>query len=253
MRSNNILLNHPAHLWIGEAQSLQQKLVQNLQSIFCKNHACNTCSICQQIASEQFYQTTWINPEDSYTLDDIDIILEQVRFKLDVGQHKFFIFCKAEELSSACSNRLLKTIEEPHQGYHFIFLAKRTDTILPTIISRCLTKEFAHKGDTALYQEILDVFIFLKLNNPQNFLKLIDKLEIDTQNSKDIIDQLFAHFYYELKQLHMTKDNDINKLHKNLNLLLILKKQFNQLPASGSTKLFWKNLFIDFHLATNSL
>jgi len=253
MQTNNILITHPAHLWIGDPQTLANEVIQKLQIIFCKKSGCKTCIICQQIATQQFHQTVWINPEDSYSLEDIDAILEQVRFKLDRGQHKFFIFCKTEELSSACANRLLKTIEEPHEGYHFIFLATRTDTILPTVISRCLTQEFSNQNNTELYQEILDIFIFLKLQNPQSFIKLIDKLEIDTQNSKNIIDQLFAHFYYKLKQAHIAKENDLKLLHKNLNFLLILKKQYHQLPISGSTKIFWKNLFMEFHLIANLL
>lgn len=249
MSNQNIILNHPAHLWIGNQKILQEEVIKNLQNIFCKNNNCNECSICKQIRSEQFYQAAWINPQDSYNLEDIDTIIEQVRFKLDANQHKFFIFCKAEELSSACSNRLLKTIEEPHLGYHFIFLASRTDTILPTIISRCIVQEFNAQANTDQYQEIIDIFIYQKLDNPLYFFKLIDKFEIDTKNSKDIIDQLFTYFYYQFKQLFINKENDPSKLHKSLEILIILKKQFNQLPASGSTKIFWKNLFIDFHFA----
>jgi DNA polymerase III gamma/tau subunit len=253
MQQNNILLNHPAHLWIGDANALKQELIIKLQHIFCKDHACTKCAICQQISTEQFYQTVWINPQDSYSLDDIDAILEQVRFKLDAGQHKFFIFCKAEELSSACSNRLLKTIEEPHAGYHFIFLSTRTETILPTVMSRCLVQEFNFQSNRTEYQEILDIFIQEKLDNPIYFLKLIDKFEIDTQSSTDLVDQLFRHYHYKLKQLHIEKNHDIKILHKYLDLLLVLKKQFNQLPASGSTKIFWKNLFTEFHFTTTSI
>lgn len=251
METNNILLNHPAHLWIGDAIGLKQELIKNLQTIFCTNKNCGSCTICEQIVTEQYHSIIWVNPQDSYTLEDIDIVLEQTRFKLNTTQHKFFIFCKAEELSSACSNRLLKTIEEPHTGYHFIFLTTRTDTILPTIISRCLTQEFKYQNNSEQYQEILNIFIQQKLDNPLYFLKLIDKFEIDPQSSKDLIDQLFAHFHYQLKQLHITKNHNIDILQKYLNLLLIFKKQFNQLPASGSTKIFWKNLFIEFHLAIN--
>ncbi|MBI2344584.1 hypothetical protein HYV10_00740 [Candidatus Dependentiae bacterium] len=250
MQKNNILLHHPAHLWIGDSNILKQKLTTILQEIFCKNQACAKCTICQQISNEQFHQTVWINPQDSYNLDDIDTILEQVRFKLDTKQHKFFIFCKAEELSLACSNRLLKTIEEPNTGYHFIFLATRTESILPTIISRCLKQEFNSDHNISQYQEIIDIFINKKLDNPLYFLKIIDKFEIDTKNSKDIIDQLFSYFHYQLKELLLTKEYDSNKLDTYLKLLLIFKKQLNQLPLPGSTKIFWKNLFIEFHSIT---
>ncbi len=250
MHTDNILINHPAHLWIGNPIGLKQELIKDLQIIFCKNKNCGSCTICQQIETEQYHAINWINPQDSYSIEDIDMVIEQTRFKLDHNQHKFFIFCKSEELSPACSNRLLKTIEEPHTGYHFIFLATRTDTILPTIISRCLSKEIKYQNTTAHYQEFLDIFIQNKLDNPQHFLKLIDKLAIDPQNTKDIIDQLFAHFHYQLKLMYISNDISHDTLHKNLNHLLILKKQFTQFPMAGSTKIFWKNLFMQFHHTT---
>ena len=48
------------------------------------------------------------------------------------NQHYFFVIQKADLLTLACSNRLLKPIEEPPAGYHFIFLSESLDQIIPT-------------------------------------------------------------------------------------------------------------------------
>jgi len=243
----NFLLKHPAHLWIGDHETLTNQLIYTFQKLLCKKNGCLQCYICTQITNHQHQSITWIIPQDSYSLEDIDSVLEQVRFKLDENQHKFFIFTKADELTAACSNRLLKTIEEPHIGYHFIFLASRTDTILPTIISRCLIQEFTHQAQLEKYQELLELFIENNLKNPQQFLKIIDKLQIDPQVSKDIIDYLFTYFYNQLKKLH-TNNNDLNVIQNTMDKVLILKQEMNQLPISGATKIFWKNIFIKFHI-----
>lgn len=245
---SEILTKHPAHLWIGDNSTLTKHLTNDLQKLFCKKNGCLDCSVCTQITQQQYPYITWIIPQDSYTLEDIDTVLEQVRFKLDQDQHKFFIFTQAQELTPSCSNRLLKTIEEPHAGYHFIFLASRTETILPTIISRCLVQEFTNQTEVEKYQELLDLFEQNNFRNPQQFLKIIDKLQIDSQSSKDIIDYLFAYFYKQLKQLHSSYPTNNSSVQIIMEKVLILKKEMSQPPISGATKIFWKNIFMKFHL-----
>jgi DNA polymerase III delta prime subunit len=244
---SKILLKHPTHLWIGDYETLANHLMHTFQKLFCKNNGCLKCTICIQITEHQHPSITWIIPQDSYTLEDIDNVLEQVRFKLDEKQHKFFIFTQAHELTPSCSNRLLKTIEEPHAGYHFIFLASRTNTILPTIISRCLVQEFTNQTQLEKYQELLELFTQNNLKNPQQFLKIIDKLQINPQNSKDLVDYLFAYFYNQLKKSHNSTSN-LSIMQKTMDKVVILKQEINQLPISGGTKIFWKNIFIKFHL-----
>jgi DNA polymerase III gamma/tau subunit len=245
---NNILTKHPAHLWIGDDTTLKNQLIFSLQKIFCKENGCLKCNSCTQISQEQHPNVTWIAPQDSYNLEDIDTVLEQVRFKLDNNQHKFFIFQEADELTPSCSNRLLKTVEEPHAGYHFIFLASRIDTILPTIISRCLMQEFNNQIQDDKYEELIEIFTQNNLKNPQQFLKIVDKLQINPQNSKDVIDYLFAYFYNQLKKIHTSNNTDLGSIQKNMDKLLILKNEMGQLPLSGATKIFWKNIFIRFHI-----
>lgn len=243
----NLLLKHHAHIWVSDPQTLHAQLTKQLQDILCTNQSCTTCTICKQIETRQHPSLIYSNPENGYTLDDIDDILECTKFKLAPREHKFFIFDQAQQLSATCSNRLLKTIEEPHAGYHFIFLASRTDSILPTIISRCFYQEFKQQNLQSMYQEIMLPFTTHRFENPLGFIKQIEKLEIDHQISKDIIDDLISHFYQQLQAICKSSQPDITLMQRYVSDMVILQQQLDQLPAQGSSKLFWKNLYLTFH------
>lgn len=247
---NNILLQHHAHVWVSDPQTLQQEITQQLQQIFCKSQGCGNCVTCMQIRQNEHPFVNIINPEGSYTLDDIDDILDQVKFKLDTNERRFFIFYRAQELTPACSNRLLKTIEEPHKGYYFVFLATRTDTMLPTILSRCFFKEFAQQAGDWPYQEIMQPFMDQNFSQPSQFSRLVDKLDVKEQESKEIIDELIAHFYKKLESLHHQPTKDIPSMLICMDYLVILKNQLSQLPVQGSSKIFWKNMYLTFHIAS---
>ena len=53
-------------------------------------------------------------------------------------RYKVFVVDKAETLTPAAQNALLKTIEEPAPYGVFLFLATHTHTLLPTLLSRCV-------------------------------------------------------------------------------------------------------------------
>jgi hypothetical protein len=247
MSQVNILLQHHAHVWVSDPITLEQEIIGQLQQLFCKHHGCKLCTVCTQIAQQQHPCINWFNPEGSYTLDEIDQIIDNVKFKLDRNERRFFILNQAQELTPACSNRLLKTIEEPHPGYYFIFLASRTDTILPTILSRSFFKEFPHQHVNNSYQEIMQPFMSQTFQQPTHFIRLIDKMDINHQVSKNIIDNLISYFYQELKKLHQEPKHNIQAMNRYMNFLVILQNQLATLPLQGSSKLFWKNLYITFH------
>ena len=58
-------------------------------------------------------------------------------------QYKIFIMDKAETLTPAAQNALLKTIEEPAPYGVFLLLVAQTDKLLPTVLSRCVVHKIA--------------------------------------------------------------------------------------------------------------
>lgn len=248
MNKNNILLQHHAHLWIGNKSKLEETVIATLQKTLCKKNGCQECQICILITQHQHPEIFWIEPDGSYTLDQIDEILNHVKFKLNSTEHRFFIFTQADQLSANCNNRLLKTIEEPHAGYFFIFLTSRTDTILPTLISRCFIQQIHSDLIDYTHQEIMQPFIQNNFTQPLDFIKSIEKHEIKEAETKDIVDDLIAYFHNQLIQIH-SKDmlNKSEIMIKTTTKIVILKNALSKLPASGSAKMFWKNLYLTFH------
>ncbi|MCX5923801.1 MAG: hypothetical protein NTZ68_00025 [Candidatus Dependentiae bacterium] len=247
MQQPNLITQHHAHLWVSDQQTLFEQFVSQLQNIICPDHGCGSCTLCLQIEQKQHPWTTWIEPEGSYTLEDIDQVLESSRFTLNQDEKRFFIFTNAQELTPACSNRLLKTIEEPHKGYYFIFMASRTDNILPTLASRCFLKQFSEQNISHGYQEIMEPFISSSFHNPAGFMKNIDRLAVKEHETRDIVDFLLQYFHGQLITAHRQSDfNPATMLHITDKIILI-KQALVQLPISGSSKLFWKNMYMAFH------
>ena len=75
------------------------------------------------------------------------IVLAHAAYPAHEGRARVFILRRAEELSVAAANALLKTLEEPRNGTHFILLTARADRLLNTIRSRTLPVRFAPLPD----------------------------------------------------------------------------------------------------------
>ena len=149
----------PAHLWIGPRTQLQVEAERYLQEIFCatKNN-CNICPPCRQISQRQFHAISWWSPEKQYSVDDIDELLARPGFANDPGTQFFFVLERADALPPACANRLLKSIEEPPAGYHFLLLAERRDMVLPTIRSRCMVRSWYSDEEVGEHQQFIAEF-----------------------------------------------------------------------------------------------
>jgi len=84
-----------------------------------------------------------------------DISIDQVRtlvlvhaaFPPHEGLAKVYIVRRAEELSLAAGNALLKTLEEPGSSTHFILLSSAPQALLPTIRSRVQRVRFGALPD----------------------------------------------------------------------------------------------------------
>lgn len=248
--SFNQLAQHSSHLWISDPVTVEQQIISALQTDLCNQSGCKSCSTCSQINTKIHPWITWLKPENSYLIEQIDQVIESVQFLLDSQEKRYFIFTQAHELTSTCCNRLLKTIEEPHAGYHFIFTTHRPQELLPTLKSRCFVQQFQSQSNQHTYHEIIQPFIEDRLNNPIQFMKLVDKQQIKESSTKEIVDLLIEHFHHKLKL--SVQNNDAQEQKKYIDIMIILKKSLLQLPLQGSHKLFWKNLYLAFHQSSCS-
>lgn len=235
-------ISAPAFLWIGAHALLTAKAKKWLQQRWCSHNGCGNCLACQQVQQEQHHAIIWINPEKGYTLEQLEIIHERMAFKLEAGQDFYFVLQKADSLTMQCSNSLLKSIEEPPAGYHFLLLAERADTILPTIRSRCQVEIIAGACTSNQTDIFMQFFTTTKRANPLAFLKELDALKISERESMQLVDQLFEHWLKKARTALI--ENKTDELKEINAVLAVLKQAYLLPPMPGSSKLFWKNLFV---------
>lgn len=244
-------LAHPTHLFIADPQSCTEHITALLQNLFCSHtsdeKACNACITCKQIANKEHPFIYWFTPERSYSVDDIDTILEQSKFTLDENEYRFFIIQQAECLTDASANRLLKTIEEPAPRYYYFLTTNQKEVIAPTIVSRCLQHALASTDLIATHKEIIEPFITLEFNDPIGFIKQLDAHGIKEQETKYATEYLFAYYAQEYKKV--VQNNNEAKLPTISKLLMICDQALDAQPMTGGAKLFWKNLYLQCHHA----
>ena len=163
----------PAQLWIGPDQYLSDHAKEYIQKQLCPNNGCNICTVCTHIRDEQHHAMLWIRPEKRYNLEQLNPIFQRIAFALEQGEQFFFIIHNADFLTPACANALLKPIEEPPPGYHFVILAQRLEQLLPTIRSRCVIKTFAQFDDQYQNHPLFSYFIGGE-KSPLEFMKILD-------------------------------------------------------------------------------
>ena len=239
-------MNHPAQLWVSDHQTLEKQIISYLQQKLCSKQGCLTCITCKQIAAKEHAWIIWLTPERSYTLEQIDEVTNAARFQLDDNEHRFFIFMQAERLTEQCSNRLLKTIEEPFARYNFFFLTARAQALPITIQSRCIIQKFNAQTNFELYKEFLQPFLDLQWKDPINFIKQLETLDIKEHETKELTDDLFHHWSNIAKNSYKTDTIDAITT----KIIDILQQAIINQPMAGGTKIFWKNLYITMHYAT---
>jgi DNA polymerase-3 subunit delta' len=236
--STSTLTNHPAHLWIGKPLQLTLKAENQLQAFFCKKNGCLTCASCQQIKERQHSFVLWLSPEKNYTLEQIEPIFKTASFALQPDQSYFFVLEKADYLNQACANALLKLLEEPPQGYHFILLAERAEYILPTIRSRCLLREIKSSLEAEEVQ-LVSWFKNLNLPDPMTYAQTIDQSTLHERESLELIDDILN---FWIKQYQLATQQEEKQLAEKIITLLATALEYAPMP--GSSKIFWKDLYL---------
>jgi len=103
-------------------------------------NSCNKCKSCIQADSKNHPDILWINNEkNSIGVDEIRTrINADIMVKPYQGPYKIYIIEEADKMTENAQNALLKTIEEPPEYAVIILLCSNINTLLPTILSRCV-------------------------------------------------------------------------------------------------------------------
>jgi len=106
---------------------------------------CGTCNDCQRVLSGAHAGVEWVAPEGAAGMikgDAARALANRLQHAPFEGDRHLVVFDPGHALNETALNVLLKSIEEPAPGVHFVFIVTHTETLLPTIVSRCLPVRF---------------------------------------------------------------------------------------------------------------
>ncbi|MFL5766036.1 MAG: DNA polymerase III subunit gamma/tau [Bacteroidia bacterium] len=104
--------------------------------------ACNQCESCQSFNEGASLNVFELDAASNNSVDDIRVLVDQVRFAPQLGTHKVYIIDEVHMLSTSAFNAFLKTLEEPPKHAIFILATTEKHKIIPTILSRCQIFDF---------------------------------------------------------------------------------------------------------------
>ncbi len=145
-------MNH-ALLISGEAGTGKWTLARGLAAaLLCAGdepRPCGKCKACLQMEEMAHPDLVVLERGKHLTRDDegkaknaitIGDVREMIRLTAQhgmEGDRRVVLIRHGEDMRTEAQNALLKTLEEPPEGTFFLMTARRTDALLPTIISRC--------------------------------------------------------------------------------------------------------------------
>jgi hypothetical protein len=237
--------NIPAHLIVGPQDDLIIHATQQLRAALCPQQGKDNCfcTSCRWINNRQHPALVWICPESDYALDDIEIIFEKTKFHLDSGTSFFFVLEKANQLTQATANRLLKIIEEPPAGYHFLLLSTNAEAVIATIRSRCVLVPLATAHNAEARHPLLTFFLNAhQQQDPFSFEQELKKQGLDDAQSSTLFETLAHAIAEEYKQALLEQNH--HELAQLAKKQALIERNMRRLPQSGSSDLFWKQLWL---------
>lgn len=236
------IVKHPTHLFVGNPLQLQMAVMTLLQSMLCPQNGCAYCTVCQGIGAKASAQLLWLEPEGNYTRDMVQPIFELTMLQRTVSDPFFIVITRAERLQHASANALLKVLEEPPAGYYFLLMTAHERLILPTIASRCIVHRIQSRDYLKMTDhQFVSHFTGVAPLNPVTFLQLLDSLDISEQESNELLDTILIriHTFMHAKQARSrftaAELRVVEKIYSDAMLML---------PQPGSSKIFWKNVYL---------
>jgi len=134
-----------AYLFVGAPGSGKTKAAQALASaLVCPEGGCGSCDECIRVKHHTHPDVHLYAPGSAtgYLVEQVRSLIDDVALAPVRAPRKVYVLQRAEQLSAASANALLKTLEEPPASCTFILLASTADAVLPTIRSRCQVLTF---------------------------------------------------------------------------------------------------------------
>ncbi len=145
---NAINLNKVSHAYIfNGAEGIGKKTLAAAfaKAVQCEEGGsapCGKCRSCIQADSGNQPDIIWVNHEKPASIGVEDVRMQvnsDILIKPYSSRYKVYIIDDAQKMTVQAQNAILKTIEEPPAYGIIILLTTNADSLLPTILSRCVT------------------------------------------------------------------------------------------------------------------
>ncbi|ABO18471.1 DNA polymerase III subunit gamma/tau [Prochlorococcus marinus] len=136
---------------------------------------CCKCDLCRQITDGSALDIIEIDAASNTGVENIREIIERARFAPTQARWKVYVIDECHMLSTAASNALLKTIEEPPSRVVFILATTNPERVLSTIKSRCQKFDFRRISPSDIFQHLSEIAEKESIKYEVQALKMIAK------------------------------------------------------------------------------
>jgi len=136
---------------------------------------CCKCDLCRQITDGSALDIIEIDAASNTGVENIREIIERARFAPTQARWKVYVIDECHMLSTAASNALLKTIEEPPSRVVFILATTNPERVLNTIRSRCQKFDFRRISPSDIFQHLSEIAEKESIKYEVQALKMIAK------------------------------------------------------------------------------
>ncbi len=152
---------------------------------------CNKCELCKNINVGIALDIIEIDAASNTGVENIREIIERANFAPTQARWKVYVIDECHMLSTAASNALLKTIEEPPERVVFILATTNPEKVLKTIQSRCQKFNFKRINSEHIYNHLLEISKKESINCEDEGLRLIAKRSNGgMRDAQRLLDQL---------------------------------------------------------------
>jgi len=152
-----------SYILSGPKSSGKMTLAENIAAaILCEEHngdACGKCRTCKMVMHHNHPDVIYVNHEKPsvITVDEIRNQLISTIFEYPYSsEKKIYIIDEAEKMNEQAQNALLKTIEEPPEYAVIFLLTNNLNSLLPTILSRCIKFAMKPVNEKALVKYLME-------------------------------------------------------------------------------------------------
>ena len=188
----------PAYLFCGPRGTGKTSSARILaKSLNCQKYnepnpqPCDSCELCKSISEGIALDIIEIDAASNTGVENIREIIEKARFAPTQARWKVYVIDECHMLSTAASNALLKTIEEPPANVIFILATTNPERVIKTIQSRCQKFDFKRISTEKIYKHLVDIANKEYITFEDIALKLIAKRSNGgMRDAQSLLDQL---------------------------------------------------------------